>query len=303
MNLNTRPKHPQDMERTQCKDASCLKSHAEKLSGPCAELLLKPSLMPEPSPSPMPRGFGSVFPSSDLVSLLLGREDPTDAAPPMRMRPREPEGMGEGFFQISSSDGEGHTEVMTGPLSAMSGSSLLPPELAQMMEMMPDFSSLFDGLSPVAEETETRPRAPNMPKVAAPKTFRGQDAPEQVRYPTASIGDDPADVAAARKATTSSHPCAEEIFSCRMATGSSATADIKQCLLANFEQLSANCKCFVHQVEGEKVERALPASAKAAAAPIVHSAPDMILIPGNVCCSPSRFTFLPLSSHTRQNIH
>ena len=82
MTASTRPSalRAQDIARTGCKDAQCLKRYAESLSGSCAELLLRPSLkpVPEPSPAPMPshRGYGA---AADLVSALLGQHEPKKA--------------------------------------------------------------------------------------------------------------------------------------------------------------------------------------------------------------------------------
>jgi len=79
---------------------------------------------------------------------------------------------------------------------------------------------------------------------------------------TASIGDDPDEVAMYKRA--SGHPCGIEIIRCQ-------EAPLKQCLLDHFAELSAKCKCFVHQMEGsERVQKNLPVSGKAAPVPLVH---------------------------------
>jgi len=265
------PKNPcaSDIARTGCKDAQCLKRYAESLSGSCAELLLRPSLkpVPEPSPAPMPshRGYGA---AADLVSALLGQHEPKKAGryptasigddphylQNLHTRRAADADEGQGFFTMVTTDGEGHSKTVSGPIGSM---PTLPPELAQLTQMIPDLpdiaSSLFGAFA--------------MPQL--------QPEPGTREYPTASIGDDPEEVAAWERAKH--HPCGQEIMMCRQTVGGEQDA-VKQCLLSHLEQLSPRCKCFVNQVEGpEKMQRMLPPSAKAAAAPTVHaiSAPQL----------------------------
>ena len=289
----------QDLARTGCKDAQCLKRNTETLSGACAELLLKPMLEPAPEPSPAPMPFrGSML---DTVSKLLGQDDGF-----------------QGTFTMVSTDDDGHSKTVSGPIG-----SVLPREL---MSAFPDLASIFG--FPSSPQQRFMPAGARKPRSQHPIASAGDapapeprkeyptasiggvtywtepadnkqadksvtaPAPEpRKEYPTASIGgitywaepkqadkgfkgpvatlgDDPDDVAAA--AASKGHPCLEEIMMCREAVGT-ATADVRQCLLDHLAQLSPRCKCFVNQVEGpEKMQRQLPASAKAATAPTIH---------------------------------
>jgi len=280
-----------DMARTGCKDALCLKKHAEDLSGGCAELLLKAPRVPEPSPAPMVTR-GSNRPLTDMISLLLGKDVEGPQAAPMPLKLSKPRlmmddrrrtgqepGMANGFFEMITTDGEGHTRTMNGPISAT-----MPPELAMMMNMVPDVGSLLGDLSslmPFVEQIERRSTGPSAsigddPRdVAAARMMAREEKAARERYPTASIGG-VSFHAAEEPQEDSTHPCDAEITHCQTLTGSTSSAAVKQCILQNFEKLSPKCKCFVHQVEGDRV---LPSSAKAAPAPIVHaaSAPDVIV--------------------------
>lgn len=260
------PKNPcaTDLAKTGCKDAQCLKRFAESLSGGCAELLLRPALKtaPEPSPAPMPHSGTA----TDVVSMLLGQHEAKASKAPMRMaderRRAEQEEAGQGYFTMITTDGDGHEKRISGPI----GSAKLPPELAQLTSMIPDLSSqvlpdiatMLGGFAPIMLGRPIDMDARHMER---------KERPPREEYPTASIGDDPEEVAAARK--LKNHPCGDEIMQCRQVGGHS-TGEIKQCLLEHLDQLSSRCKCFINQVEApEKVQRQLPAAAKAAAAPAV----------------------------------
>jgi len=197
---------------------------------------------------------------------------------------------GSGYYTMVTTDGEGHSKTVSGKLGG--GAPTLPPELAAMASMLPGFSDITGDLAPffssfapmfsVARQSEperksrypvasigddprfipSRPVAGKFPRVE-------KEAAEEPRYPVASIGDDPEEVAEARR--LKGHPCAEEIMHCRAITGCDDSVRIRQCLVANLEKVSERCKCFLRQVEGpEKMQRALPASQKAAPAPTVH---------------------------------
>lgn len=202
----------------------------------------------------------------DTVSKLLGQDDGF-----------------QGTFTMVSTDDDGHSKTVSGPIG-----SVLPREL---MSAFPDLASIFG--FPSSPQQRFMPAGARKPRSQHPIASAGDaPAPEpRKEYPTASIGgitywaepkqadkgfkgpvatlgDDPDDVAAA--AASKGHPCLEEIMMCREAVGT-ATADVRQCLLDHLAQLSPRCKCFVNQVEGpEKMQRQLPASAKAATAPTIH---------------------------------
>jgi len=267
----------QDLARTGCKDVACLKKHAESLAGSCAEMLLRPMVqppsrkVPEPSPAPMPRGSRA---AADMVSKLLGLPELSaeEKMPSKMMHPPKGRAMesplGEaGFFTVTSTDEEGHTSTFSGPIGVSSG---LPPELAQMTEMLPPIGSLlgafapslFGDLPPLFEMRAPRER---------PTAFIGDAPPRVARMPSASIGDAP----------SAGHPCAEEIMACE-ASGAKGPAVVKQCLLDHLEQLSPRCKCLMNQLEGpQRMQQQLPPAAKAAAAPVVHmtsAAPPMRVV-------------------------
>jgi len=263
------PKNPcaSDLARTGCKDAQCLKRHAESLSGSCAELLLRPvpsRSVPEPSPAPSAGG------AADLVSKLLGAKVDSQVPPsqmPLSLFMRGPrteehrrpvQQPAQGFFTVVSTDEEGHSKTFSGPLG---GEASMPPELAQLTEMASSVRSEIDSVfSAFAPMLLGRPL--EMMKMPEPER-----ASPREQYPVASIGDDPEEVAAAER--VKHHPCGDEIMQCRQIGGHSM-GEIKQCLLKHLDQLSPRCKCFVTQVEGpEKVQRQLPPSAQAAAAPKV----------------------------------
>lgn len=245
-----------DLARTGCKDAVCLKRHAESLTGSCAELLLKPTLektVPEPSPAPV--RHSSTNNAADLIQALLGQNE---APKPLR-RTMEPMGMSPmGHFQFVSTDEEGHTKTTSGPIT----SRQMPPELAMMAEMMPDIAEMLSAFT--GRDAPPAARPPMYPTASI------GDAPApRTRYPIASIGDDPEEVAAAKR--VAHHPCGDEIMKCRQVTGHSM-GEIKRCLMEHLEQLSPKCKCFINQVEGpEKMQKQLPPTQKAAAAPAVHA--------------------------------
>ena len=59
------------------------------------------------------------------------------------------------------------------------------------------------------------------------------------------------------------HPCAREIGTCqRGAAVPTGREGLEQCLIEHFEQLSAECKCFVHHVVGSRPATAAAAIAK-----------------------------------------
>lgn len=266
--LSPVPKNPcaADIARTGCKDAACLKRFAESLSGGCAELMLKPVLkpVPQPSPAPMARSL-SRGASADVVSQLLSQLG----------EPRQPKQRAEpdGYFTMVTSDGAGHSKTISGPIGG-AGAPTLPPELAQLAEMMPSFNAeqlLPEMLGQMFPGMLGSGMLGSMLGSVAPRTRAQPERREAPRheYPVASIGDDPEEVAAAK--AYKHHPCGDEIMQCRQITAHD-TASIKKCLFDHLDDLSPKCKCFVTQMEGPaKMQQQLPASAKAAAAPVVHT--------------------------------
>jgi len=256
------PQNPcmKDLVRTGCKDAQCLKRHAETLSGSCAELLLRPVLhrnVPEPSPAPVARAT-----PADMINKLLGQHE-LKPRPEDRRRTQQ-EGEAGGFFTMMTTDADGHSKTVSGPI----GGATLPPELAQLTRMMPDLAGqvlpeLASAFGAFAPMLLGRP----MEIVVRQERPEPEGAKEEDQYPTASIGDDPADVAAAE--ALRGNPCADDIMACRQITGHSS-AEIKQCLQAHLDELQPRCKCFFTQLDGpEKMQQ----SARAATAPTVGAVP------------------------------
>jgi len=62
------------------------------------------------------------------------------------------------------------------------------------------------------------------------------------------------------------HPCAREVPLCIRETHSEASAAITDCLIQHFEQLSPECKCFVHHMKQRTTAAAPSAAAVAASA-------------------------------------
>jgi len=68
-----------------------------------------------------------------------------------------------------------------------------------------------------------------------------------------------------------SHPCEDEVSHCKEElNGVTTRAPMQQCLVKHYAHLSSECKCFLHQVMGEELERAVPA-AKSSSEPRVRS--------------------------------
>ena len=83
------------------------------------------------------------------------------------------------------------------------------------------------------------------------------------------------------------HPCAREVSACTRETRSNARPVLEQCLVAHFEQLSPECRCFVHHLVGSRPPTAAMAMSKPPAvaaaalppkAPYHPSADDVIIV-------------------------
>jgi len=71
--------------------------------------------------------------------------------------------------------------------------------------------------------------------------------------------------------TSSGHPCEAEVNHCKQQlNGVTARGPMLQCLVANFTQLTADCKCFLHQVMGDELEQKV-APAKSSTDPQVRT--------------------------------
>lgn len=71
--------------------------------------------------------------------------------------------------------------------------------------------------------------------------------------------------------TSSGHPCEAEVNHCKQQLNGLISRDpMLQCLIANFSQLTADCKCFLHQVMGDELEKKV-APSKSSADPQVRT--------------------------------
>jgi len=72
---------------------------------------------------------------------------------------------------------------------------------------------------------------------------------------------------------TSSAPCATEVQVCvKELRGVTARSAIQQCLVSHYAALSSKCKCFLHQVMGDELEKVVPgAKAQTPEKPLVRS--------------------------------
>lgn len=129
------------------------------------------------------------------------------------------------FFSYSytGKDGEMHTE--SGKMNTKEGKEI-EGEMMNMMEaIMPSFGALFGLEEPTPQPRRAEPR----------------QAPKSLGAP-------------------SSHPCEWEVQSCAQElNGVTAREPLQQCLVKHYAELTAECKCFLHQVMGPELEKQVPA--------------------------------------------
>ena len=170
--------------------------------------------------------------SPSCAMFLLKSQVATPSPSPMpAMMPR---GAGSSYFSVSfmGEDGKMHTE--SGSMNSAEGKRI-GSEMSSMLDlMMPGLASVFE---------EPRPRMPE-PRQAPPPQPRA--------------------------ARSGGHPCNDEVLACADELGPSNTGSeaIQQCLVRHYAQLSAECKCMLHQLMGD--DERLPV-AKSAAPPGVRT--------------------------------
>jgi len=170
--------------------------------------------------------------SPSCAMFLLKSQVATPSPSPMpAMTPR---GAGSSYFSVSfmGEDGKMHTE--SGSMNSAEGKRI-GSEMSSMLDlMMPGLASVFE---------EPRPRMPE-PRQAPPPQPRA--------------------------ARSGGHPCNDEVLACADELGPSNTGSeaIQQCLVRHYAQLSAECKCMLHQLMGD--DERLPV-AKSAAPPGVRT--------------------------------
>lgn len=225
----------EDMRRLRCTDSICLKRAADDLAPDCAAFLLG---APEASPAPE---------ASDMRSLLneLARgPTPTRAVPSMPSRvatggsPLGP----SGFYTMMSSDSSGVVHRSSGTIGPMGMTMRSTGPMATSGPMLeftsflpPELRQLLGGGIFEIEEEE-------------------DGAEEEEEGPPM-------------------HPCAREIGACQRGAASPTGREaLEHCLVEHFEQLSSECKCFVHHVVGSRPPTAAAAIAKPPVLPAVAMA-------------------------------
>lgn len=125
----------------------------------------------------------------------------------------------QGMFSYSYTDMNGKVHTESGKLSSAEGKRM-QSEMQSMLDfVIPGFGSIFE--------------EPEPPK---PKPQR---APEPPR--------------------SSGHPCGQELTMCsEELSGSTDRDDLQRCLIAHYKMLSADCKCFMHQMMGDELEKQIP---------------------------------------------
>jgi len=237
----------EDMARLHCSDSACLMRSAESLSPVCAGFLLSE---PEPSPAPQFDARARMAP--------LPRPLARSAAP-------------VGHFSITTSDGDGDIRQISGDIDLSArGASIMPPGFAELLPASM-LSILGQGLperptpaSAGADEVEglmdLLMEGGGMP----PRMVRGGDVPTVVS----------AQALAPAEPEAASHPCGRYIGACAREEQSNERRAIEGCLVRHLEQLSAECKCFVHHT----VLRGAAVDSGSAPRAATESAPPTIAI-------------------------
>jgi len=177
------------------------------------------------------------------AAFLVGAPQPSPAPEPRAVGavssvragpvPRPAGGGTSGYFSITRTGPDGRIERIGGPIG---GAISMPLSSSGMM-------------------------APFMPFAPGLLRALGFDLFDEEALEEDEDDDEPA------------HPCAREVPLCIRETHSEASAAITDCLVKHFEQLSPECKCFVHHMSQRTT--AAPSDAAAAAAssssPTVHT--------------------------------
>lgn len=158
---------------------------------------------------------------------------------------------GSSYFSVSYMGEDGKMHTESGTMGSPEGQHI-GHEMSSMLDMMmPGLASIFE---------EPRPRMPE-PRQAAPPTPAG------------------------------GHTCNDEVIACAEELhGNTEREAIQQCLISHYAQLSAECKCMLHQLMGD--DERLPV-AKSAAPPSVRTVmTTMRGVPDGVATPPRghRFT-------------
>lgn len=187
--------------------------------------------------------------SPTCAAFLIGEPEPSPA-PLVRERPMT------GFFSVTTSNGNGDIIEMSGPMSPRG-----------MPGMMP---SLMGILSSMNEDNEPMPALfpPQLASVLPPEVLAMLSNGAGPRGPSREEEND----------DQAMHPCGPYIGACMRETGRSDRQSIEDCLVAHLDQLSADCKCFVHQTVASAAKGAHATAPTAAAPTAVQFAPDVIVV-------------------------
>lgn len=232
------------MARFKCRDSACLLRSAEGLSPLCAGFLLSE---PEPSPSP------EVPPV--VAQMIAPRPVPlARSASPV------------GFFSVTTSDGDGHVrEVHSEVDLSARGASLLPPGLEELLPI-PMLSILGQAMPMPSAAADEHPRVAVAPSSSS-------SGPMAMMMSLLRAAEEDADlelvVDAAPRPAPPQHPCAAYIPACAREAHSNARADIEACLVRHLDQLSSECKCFVHHTVPAAAQPQQAAAADAQSSPTV----------------------------------
>ena len=178
------------------------------------------------------------------AAFLLSEPEPSPAPKPISQHVRHmSSGSGpSGYFTVMSSSSDGEVRRISGPLSASGRPSIATSQQgdAQMMMMLPSsFGSLLGTMLPpeVAQLLIGMPPLINM---------------QEIEH------EDEAEPAEAR------HPCAREVALCTREAGSASRDAIESCLVQHLEQLSPECKCFVHHMANSRTSQQAPSAPRPA---------------------------------------
>jgi len=234
------PTHPckEDIVRLKCTDTACLKRAAEDLAPACAAYLLgAPQPSPEPAPARRPQPTGFLTMS----------------------RPMQP----MGYFSLSTTGSDGEVHRFGGDISRLIGSPMMVPRSAILSQR------------PAAPTPAGRPSAMTVP-AGLHELLGSVFPPELVRALTTGL--DAAELAIVDDdADEPRHPCAQEVALCTRETHSSGREAIQACLIRHVEQLSAECKCFVHHIAGDQLQTAARQSAAAPTVRVVAAEPRVAI--------------------------
>jgi hypothetical protein len=256
------PSHPctADEKRFQCTSTPCLLEHVNELSPYCKTLITKHTVtVPDASPGPPnTASFGGVtfthgedlkepyeppkrHPTASIGGISFTDEDGNPVPSPAVPIPNGGKGMVASIGGISFTDEDGNPVPRSAVLGLKAGADMARREESRLQMI----SSMGEMVGMLFPPSLIRTMLGDVNSDIEVEVIR----PSQQKQPVAE-----AKPASARP--PSAHPCAREVDICTRETKSSSRTAIEGCLLKHFSELSASCKCFVHQVTGTRVPAA-----------------------------------------------